>query len=138
MMAQNYARAMLFEHQHRKWAASWSIQVRGKKNSGGNFLIASHGIRVMAASNSLVTWQPRHHRGLDPQTFRLYEVDPYYLQLGISLVMLMCFNGIRRKNWESIKEGEEQELASQVAQNDLFGESSTGVPDEHYEEESSQ
>ncbi|KXN93061.1 hypothetical protein AN958_10413 [Leucoagaricus sp. SymC.cos] len=44
----------------------------------------------------------------------------------------MRFNGVWKEYWESIKEGEEQELASQVAQDDLFGESSTDVPDEHY------
>ncbi|KXN92948.1 hypothetical protein AN958_08633 [Leucoagaricus sp. SymC.cos] len=72
------------------------------------------------------------------QDYWSHEADPYYLQFGISFATSMHFNGVWKKYWESIKEGEEPELASQVAQDDLFGESSTVVPDKHYEEESSQ
>lgn len=79
------------EYQPHEYAISWttSRQVDGAFPhvlNGGNFFLASHGVRIQAAANSLIVWRPRlmHGTSLGYQTPRKPSTD--FFQQGLAFV----------------------------------------------------
>ncbi|KAF7784937.1 hypothetical protein Agabi119p4_1102 [Agaricus bisporus var. burnettii] len=87
VMAQNYSRAVHFEKQPHKWAASHTLsRDYFADHDGGHFYLAAYGVRVMSAPDSLIVWQPGHHHGTSLQRLDPNETDPRMIQRGMSFV----------------------------------------------------
>jgi hypothetical protein len=53
-------------------------------SDGGHFFLASYGIRVMSAPDTLIVWQPQHYHGTSLQRLDPYAIDPNMVQRGMS------------------------------------------------------
>ena len=65
---------------------------------GGNFFISSHGIKVVAAADTLVVWKPRSWHGTS-----LLHCDPYNSQIVQAGLAIVTSPGIS-KLWADVQE----------------------------------
>jgi hypothetical protein len=85
VMAANYARAIHFERQPHKYAAAWTTGRTFADDDGGHFFLSQYGIRVHAAANTAIVWQPEMPHGTSLQ--RLSPLNPThkFAQSGLSV-----------------------------------------------------
>ncbi len=81
------------EGQPHKWAVSWttsrfSTMTHEQKDLGGHFYIAQYGVRIQAAANTIIAWQPRdwHGTSLHALCGTDDRSDPTYHQRGLAFV----------------------------------------------------
>ncbi|EKM74235.1 hypothetical protein AGABI1DRAFT_48372 [Agaricus bisporus var. burnettii JB137-S8] len=91
VVAENYCRYIHKEKQPHEWAISLTTSrtfdsAYASEQAGGHFYVASHGVRVQAKENTLISWRPKDWHGTS-----LLLVDPMnknkeYHQRGLSFV----------------------------------------------------
>jgi hypothetical protein len=86
VMAANYARAIHMEHQPHKYAAAWTTGRTFGDADGGHFFLSEYGIRVHAAANTVVVWQPTMAHGTSLQNISPSNPLPPSSQTGMSIV----------------------------------------------------
>ncbi|KAF6742377.1 hypothetical protein DFP72DRAFT_184327 [Ephemerocybe angulata] len=91
MLVQRYARAVHKEHQGHKWGLAWSTLKAGSDVRGGNFFLASFGVRIILTQDTAFAWKPEDYHtsslGSYEPTFDVAELeDPRYNQQGVTFV----------------------------------------------------
>lgn len=79
------------EKQPHKWAVSLTTSRTFDTNissteAGGNFFIASHGIRIHSAANTLIAWRPTDWHGTSLFRINPFEPANEFHQRGLSFV----------------------------------------------------
>ncbi|KAK7047955.1 hypothetical protein VNI00_006283 [Paramarasmius palmivorus] len=94
VFAKNYARATHNESQPHKWAISWTTQRRGDVKDGGHFYNCQYRVRIQAAPNTLIAWQPVQYHATSLQNVDPYDADPAFVQSGLALVTSSRIQGV--------------------------------------------
>ena len=97
-----YYSAVHFEYQPHKWAIFWTTLREGTHQVGNNFFLSSYGIRIKAAADTSVCWQPCLYHTSSVGSFEVTfdDVDlesPRFNQQGIAFVTSSRISGIYRK-----------------------------------------
>jgi hypothetical protein len=66
---------------------------------GAIFFISKYGIRIQAASNTLVVWSPSEYHGTSLQDFSPLDEDPAFSQRGLAFLTSPWLKGV----WEKYK-----------------------------------
>lgn len=74
------------EHQPHPFALSWTLHRSHGPEAGGNFYIASYGIKIAAAADTIIAWRPLDWHGTSLGNHDPADPDPAFQQLGISFV----------------------------------------------------
>jgi hypothetical protein len=120
MVSINYCRAILHESKPHKYAAAWTTaRSEGSDaggDTGGHFYLSDYAIRIQAAPNSLVIWQPRKRHGTSLQMVDPCVGSPTFCQTGLSIATSVQTG----KAWEAHMDDELFALGD-------------GFEDEHYD-----
>ncbi|KAJ3551362.1 hypothetical protein NP233_g13095 [Leucocoprinus birnbaumii] len=89
--ARNYARYTHREHQPHKYSVSWTttreiVPSIPDALNGGHFFLASHGIRIQAAANTMMIWQPKMWHGTSLPHQHPTEPTTEFCQRGLAFV----------------------------------------------------
>jgi hypothetical protein len=83
-----------------KYAVSWTTMrdPQLRKQDGGHFFMCSHGIKVTAAPDTVVVWQPKSLHGTSLQCRDPY--NPTIFQAGLAIVTPAGINNL----WADVQE----------------------------------
>ncbi|TBU51964.1 hypothetical protein BD310DRAFT_833189 [Dichomitus squalens] len=82
----NYARRIHWEGSPHKWLFSWTLKRHYGPESGGNFYIPEHKIKIEGASNSCVGWWPGKPHGTSLRACGPQEQLATLYEVGLSFV----------------------------------------------------
>ncbi|TFY51964.1 hypothetical protein EVJ58_g10279, partial [Rhodofomes roseus] len=101
VMGVNYAsRSIHWEHHPYPYGYSWTT---GRNtDGGGNFYIASHGVKIEQAPDTFIAWMPRLPHGTSMLNCDPKQTGPPHAQLGLSIVGSMRL----ASTWQRYCEGQ--------------------------------
>jgi hypothetical protein len=109
VMAANYSRAMHYEKQPHKYAMAWTTSRNCGSEYGSHFFVCQYGIRVQAAPNTLVIWQPDMSHGTSLPRYSPMDPSPAFLQVGMAIVTSNRIGAAWHKYVAAGKEGVPEE-----------------------------
>ena len=74
--------------QPHKFTIAWTVHRDHPPEAGGHFYIGSYCMHIQAASNTLVVWISTDVHGTSLQDLNQKDVDPEFLQTGITIITL--------------------------------------------------
>ncbi|KAH9919230.1 uncharacterized protein B0H18DRAFT_882131 [Fomitopsis serialis] len=101
--------AMHTEYQPHRFAFSWTTNRNLKDDEGGNFYIASYGVKVCMAPNTFIAWCPQDVHGTSLMHRDPYCNTPPFAQWGISVATSSRLASIWKKYQDGIISAEEAE-----------------------------
>jgi hypothetical protein len=75
---------------------------RHKGNAGGNFFISDYGIKVCAAKDTVIVWEPTGWHGTGLAHCKPGADDPEFYQAGLAIVTPASVTGL----WKRVRKGE--------------------------------
>jgi hypothetical protein len=116
-------RSSLFRHVHNepsahRYAVSWTTarESRHAGNAGGAFFVSKYGIKVCAARDTVVVWEPREWHGTGLAHCDPGADDPGFYQAGLAIVtpasLTNLWKRVRDKEL-SVEEAEKELIASE-------------------------
>ncbi|KAI1784793.1 hypothetical protein LXA43DRAFT_1100986 [Ganoderma leucocontextum] len=120
LLNQNYARAMHYEPQPHPYSIQWILSRSHPTDQGGHFYIASYGVQIVLAPDTLISWRPADIHGTSLANYSPYESSPAFQQLGIAFVTPPRLNKVYQRYKESLP------LHDTHAEPILFGKHWTG------------
>ncbi|KAH9837878.1 uncharacterized protein C8Q71DRAFT_706307 [Rhodofomes roseus] len=107
MALQHMAVAMHAEHQPHRYAYSWTTNRNLNEDEGGNFYVASYGVKVCMAPNTFIAWCPRDVHGTSLMKRDPGRPDPPFAQWGLSVATSSRLPGIWKKYRDGIISAEQ-------------------------------
>jgi len=80
-------------------------------NAGGNFFISDYGIKVCAAKDTVIVWQPTEWHGTSLAHCNPLADNPRFYQCGLAVVTPQSLTSIWKKVLQGVDSVEKAELA---------------------------